>query len=279
MVPERLDALVRADEDLLIGLRRSLHAHPELSGAGVRRPPTWCAQHLRDLGLAPRTAGGRHGPRLRPAGGPPATRPADRSSRCAPTSTRWPCTTTRTSPTAPASTGSRTRAATTYTRPSSSAPLACWSALAHRGPASPGTVRLVFEPAEESVPGGAVDVIAEGWLDGVSRDLRPALQPQARRRADRVPDRRDHLGRRPRRGTAPRSRAGTPRGPQRTVDLVGLLGRLVTGLQPALDTADRGARACCRRSSAPSTRATRPTSSRRKGRCGGRCAPATTRPG
>jgi amidohydrolase len=27
------------------------------------------------------------------------------------------------------------------------------------------TVRLIFEPAEEAVPGGAVDVIREGWLD------------------------------------------------------------------------------------------------------------------
>ena len=31
----------------------------------------------------------------------------------------------------------------------------------------PGRVRLIFEPAEESVPGGAVDVIAEGHLDDV----------------------------------------------------------------------------------------------------------------
>jgi len=31
-----------------------------------------------------------------------------------------------------------------------------------------GTVRLVFEPAEESVPGGAVDVLAEGHLEGVA---------------------------------------------------------------------------------------------------------------
>lgn len=30
-----------------------------------------------------------------------------------------------------------------------------------------GIVRLVFEPAEETVPGGAVDVIAEGWLEHV----------------------------------------------------------------------------------------------------------------
>lgn len=31
-----------------------------------------------------------------------------------------------------------------------------------------GTVRLIFEPSEESVPGGAVDVVAEGWLDDVA---------------------------------------------------------------------------------------------------------------
>jgi amidohydrolase len=32
-------------------------------------------------------------------------------------------------------------------------------------PDQPG-VRLVFEPGEENVPGGAVDVVREGWLDG-----------------------------------------------------------------------------------------------------------------
>ena len=31
-----------------------------------------------------------------------------------------------------------------------------------------GTVRLVFQPAEEQMPGGALDVIADGWLEGVS---------------------------------------------------------------------------------------------------------------
>lgn len=30
-----------------------------------------------------------------------------------------------------------------------------------------GIVRLVFEPAEEVVPGGAIDVIGDGWIDGV----------------------------------------------------------------------------------------------------------------
>ena len=32
----------------------------------------------------------------------------------------------------------------------------------------PGVVRIIFEPSEEVVPGGAVDVIAEGGLDGVA---------------------------------------------------------------------------------------------------------------
>lgn len=32
----------------------------------------------------------------------------------------------------------------------------------------PGTVRLVFEPGEEAVPGGAIDVIREGWITGAS---------------------------------------------------------------------------------------------------------------
>ncbi len=45
----------------------------------------------------------------------------------------------------------------------------------------PGRVRFVFQPAEELIPGGAVDVIAEGLLDGVSSILAfhvdPALAP------------------------------------------------------------------------------------------------------
>ncbi|HST82839.1 MAG TPA: amidohydrolase [Kineosporiaceae bacterium] len=33
----------------------------------------------------------------------------------------------------------------------------------------PGRVRLVFQPAEEMMPGGALDVVAQGGLDGVER--------------------------------------------------------------------------------------------------------------
>ena len=41
-------------------------------------------------------------------------------------------------------------------------------ALAEAAGQLAGTVRLVFQPAEEKMPGGALDVIREGWMDGVS---------------------------------------------------------------------------------------------------------------
>ena len=58
---------------------------------------------------------------------------------------------------------SATPAGTTCTPPSCSAPGCAggrWS--------WPGTVRLVFQPAEEQMPGGALDVLDEGWLEGAS---------------------------------------------------------------------------------------------------------------
>ena len=36
-------------------------------------------------------------------------------------------------------------------------------------PTLPGRVRLIFQPAEEVQPGGAIDVVADGGLDGVDR--------------------------------------------------------------------------------------------------------------
>jgi amidohydrolase len=45
--------------------------------------------------------------------------------------------------------------------------LGCGLALTGLLAGSPGGIRLVFQPAEETVPGGAVDVIADDGLDGV----------------------------------------------------------------------------------------------------------------
>jgi amidohydrolase len=41
-------------------------------------------------------------------------------------------------------------------------------ALARVADSLTGTVRLVFQPAEELMPGGALDVLAEGWMEGVA---------------------------------------------------------------------------------------------------------------
>ncbi len=50
----------------------------------------------------------------------------------------------------------------------------------------PGRVRLLFQPAEEVMPGGALSLIELGALDGPRPDLRAALRPQPRRRAGRA---------------------------------------------------------------------------------------------
>ncbi len=36
-------------------------------------------------------------------------------------------------------------------------------------PSLPGRVRLIFQPAEEIQPGGALDMVADGAMDGVDR--------------------------------------------------------------------------------------------------------------
>jgi amidohydrolase len=96
----------------------------------------------------------------------------------------------------------------------------------------PGTVRCVFQPAEETVPGGATEVVAAGVLDGASRAFALHCDPS-------VPA--GTLGLRNGPITAACDRmdvtlmgpGGHTARPQLTVDLVDALGRLITDL-PAL---------------------------------------------
>jgi amidohydrolase len=98
--------------------------------------------------------------------------------------------------------------------------------------ALPGTVRCVFQPAEEVVPGGAMQVVGSGVLDGASRAVALHCDPS-------VPVGR--IGLRTGSITAACDRVdvtltgpgGHPARPQLTVDLVDALGRLITDL-PAL---------------------------------------------
>jgi amidohydrolase len=96
----------------------------------------------------------------------------------------------------------------------------------------PGTVRCVFQPAEETVPGGATEVVASGVLDGASRAFALHCDPS-------VPA--GKIGLRTGAITAACDRidvtllgpGGHTARPQLTVDLVDALGRLITDV-PAL---------------------------------------------
>jgi len=93
----------------------------------------------------------------------------------------------------------------------------------------PGTVRGVFQPAEETIPGGAIEVVASGVLEGASRAFALHCDPS-------VPA--GTVGLRTGAITAACDRVditltgpgGHTARPQLTVDLVDALGRLITDL-------------------------------------------------
>jgi len=96
----------------------------------------------------------------------------------------------------------------------------------------PGRVRCIFQPAEETLPGGATEVVASGVLDGATRAFALHCDPS-------VPA--GKIGLRTGAITAACDRidvtllgpGGHTARPQLTVDLVDALGRLITDL-PAL---------------------------------------------
>jgi amidohydrolase len=100
-------------------------------------------------------------------------------------------------------------------------------------PGLPGTVRLIFQPAEEVMPGGALDVIDAGGLDGVDRIFGLHCSPQIEAgkvgtRTGAITSATDIL----------ELRLSSPGGhtsrPHLTADLVHALGALATGLPSAL---------------------------------------------
>jgi amidohydrolase len=99
-------------------------------------------------------------------------------------------------------------------------------------PELPGRVRLIFQPAEESMPGGALDVIAAGGLDGVERIF--GLHCDPRLEVGRVGTR---VGAITSAADLLELKLTSPGGhtsrPHLTADLVHALGTVITGL-PAL---------------------------------------------
>ena len=198
--PGRL-AGCRARRPDLIAFRRDLHAHPELGLRRARARPRCVADQLpRRRACDPRVLPGGTGLMcdIGTAGG--ADRRAARRHRRAAAERR-----ARTSRTARRSPASATPAVTTCTPRSCSAPRLALVANRDR----PGRVRLLFQPAEEAMPGGALDVIEAGVARRRRRDLRAALRPDAGRRPGRPAGRPDHRGR-PTRSRSPLTRAGRP---------------------------------------------------------------------
>ena len=190
------DVVDKYDNDL-IDLRRDLHAHPELSWSELRT-----AEVVAGAGRAGRLAGDAAtaapaSPPTSATSGPLVALRADMDALPVQDLTDDPW----------ASTVAGVAHACghdVHTTALVGAALAL-AELHDRG-LLPGRVRLLFQPAEEVMPGGAVHLMEEGALDGRRAGLRAALRPRRRRRPGRAPARAAHQRRRPGRGPAHRHR-------------------------------------------------------------------------
>jgi amidohydrolase len=229
-VRDRILAALAKDESLLVEMRRDLHAHPELSHRETATT-RWIDQHLHDLGLSPVRLGAGTGLVCDiPIGMPTSASPvvalrADIDALAMQDEK---------------DVGYRSQAdgvahACGHDVHTTAVIGAARVLVAVAGEAGvSGTVRLVFEPAEETVPGGAVDILAEHRLDGVLGIFGLHCDPKIDV---------GHVGTRVGALTSAadlvevtvRGPGGHTARPERTVDLVALLGRLVTGGQAELD--------------------------------------------
>ncbi|SNR87630.1 amidohydrolase [Geodermatophilus saharensis] len=212
-----LDAWVAERLDSLVGVRRHLHAHPELAFAEVETT-AYLEQRLVEAGLLPRRLPSGTGLVVEVGSGDPAVvLRADIDA--------LPLADLKDVPYASTREGAcHACGHDVHTTVLLGAALAL-NALDEL----PGTVRCVFQPAEETVPGGATHVVAAGVLDGASRAFALHCDPA-------IPA--GTVGLRTGSITAACDRVdvtltgpgGHTARPQLTVDLVDALGRLITDL-------------------------------------------------
>jgi amidohydrolase len=153
--------VARAEEATLIAVRRDLHAHPELSLHEVRTASV-VATELARLGIACRTGIGGHGVVADIHGGRPGKTLAIRGDMDA-----LPIEERTGLPFASCNTGSMHACGHDV---HTSTLLGVAAILKQLAPELSGTVRLLFQPAEE-VLAGAAAMIADGALDGVDMAL------------------------------------------------------------------------------------------------------------
>jgi amidohydrolase len=223
-VVEKLGAEVDrwvADSDAqLVATRRHLHAHPELAFAEFETS-SYLEHRLREVGLTPRRLPTGTGMVVDVGSGEPiVVLRADIDALPLPDLKDVPYASTREGMCHACGHDVHTTVALGV-----ALSLATLDSL-------PGTVRLVFQPAEEVIPGGASEVVAAGVLEGVSRAFALHCDPS-------VPV--GSIGLRTGAITAACDRidvtltgpGGHTARPQLTVDLVDALGRLITDV-PAL---------------------------------------------
>ena len=152
------DTWLRDHEDELVALRRHLHAHPEL-GRQEHATTALVAERLSAAGLSPKVLDGGVGLvcEVGSGEGPAVVLRADLDALPLPDEKDVPYRSTV--PGVCHACGHDVHTAVV---------LGAGLALAELGDRLDGRVRLVFQHAEELMPGGALDVIREGWMSGVS---------------------------------------------------------------------------------------------------------------
>jgi amidohydrolase len=212
-----IDDWVSANNSQLVATRRHLHAHPELAFAEFETT-SYLEQRLRDVGLKSRRLPTGTGLVCDVgAGDPVVVLRADIDALPLPDLKDVPYASTREGLCHACGHDVHTTVL-----------LGVAMALATLD-GLPGTVRCVFQPAEETIPGGASEVVASGVLDNASRAFALHCDPS-------VPA--GTVGLRTGAITAACDRiditlmgpGGHTARPQLTVDLVDALGRLITDL-------------------------------------------------
>ncbi|WP_433870058.1 amidohydrolase [Saccharopolyspora sp. CA-218241] len=156
--PSWLDGWLADGAARVVAWRRRLHRYPELSRA-EHRTTAFLTDVLTDLGLRPRALPTGTGLvcDIGPGGGRTVALRADIDALPLSENTGLPYSSTVDG------------VAHACGHDAHTAVLLGVAAALAQAPALPGRVRLVFQPAEEVMPGGALDVLASGVLDGVDR--------------------------------------------------------------------------------------------------------------
>lgn len=222
--PSWLDAWVGANAQRVLGWRRRIHAYPELSRSEFQTT-AFLSEALTSMGLRPRILPGKTGLicDIGPEGQKGRTIALRADIDALPL----------TEATGLSFASEVDGVAHACGHDAHTAILLGTAMALASAPDLPGRVRLVFQPAEEAMPGGALDVLAAGGLDGVERifglHCDPRLQVgEVGTRVGSITSASDLL----------ELRLSSPGGhtsrPHLTADLVHALGTVITGLPSLL---------------------------------------------